>query len=242
MTEDGRAELDELEALLADRGAELDPELAAYLEEESLLGFPTIRHPLVYSVPHFSNALANRQLAAKKEMVARARRQRDWSQYLYLHERPYRLDAFAAICYRLGDQKYWELLGSIWTDTENMYQNEQLWRDCLTAERRYRSRLMSVDERKALAHDIDKTDNTIYRGFSVPGREAGLSWTTNSVVAKSFARRAGLGKGEPRYLATGKVARKDIIAFFDGRSEYEVVVLPENVRDIAIEKIEGEGR
>jgi len=221
----------------------LHPDLLPWYEEEGPLGAPAIRHPLVYSVFHHEsfNDQINKSYLAKKKAVAEARRRRQWSSYIFLHERPYRIAAFESLVAwsRVGDQAYWRLLGEIWTDSENIWQNQELWQDCLTAERPYRSHLMNAEERKALRCDIDKTGGRIYRGYSSNGNPAGLSWTTNSIVAKYFARRL-TEPGETLYLATGVVDRKDVIAFFDGRSESEIVVLPENVREIEITEIEKE--
>jgi hypothetical protein len=231
-------ELDDLQQLM-DTQEELHDDLLPYLEEDGPLGHhQCLRHPLVYSVLHHPqlNALVNAQYAAKKEALREYKRRRQWHSYVFTYERPYRLEAFAWICHHMGDRSYWDLLGNVWTDTENIWQCREQWRECLSAERKYRSHMMSVDERAALAHDIDAKDGTIYRGFCKDGAERGMSWTTNSIVAKFFARRLAGAEDTPR-VATGKVDRRDIIAYFEGRSEHEVVVLPGNVRDIEIREV-----
>ena len=84
----------ELQELMA-RQEELDPELEPWVDPDGPLG-PMLKHPLVYSILHTPglNALVNAQLKAKTAAVRRARAEREWSRYIYLHERPYRLDAF----------------------------------------------------------------------------------------------------------------------------------------------------
>jgi hypothetical protein len=240
--EDGFSRADDLSHLarlkgLLEKKEELDPELEEFMEEEGPMGVPSIRHPLVYSVIHTPelNAMVNESLRQKRRLLQEYQRKRNWESGIWLYERPYRINAFANICWHLGDSRYWKLLGSIYTDTENLWQNEDLWIDCLTAGRRYRSHLMRPEEREALA-DIDKKDHLVYRGFRYPGRERGLSWTRNPITAKWFARRLA-GPADPLYLAAGRIDRKDVIAFFDGRSEEEVVVLPSNVRDIEVIKL-----
>jgi hypothetical protein len=215
---------------------ELDPELEAY-REVSEQGWDMIRHPLVYSVLHVPqmNALVNAQLKAKKKAMARAVHKRDWHSYVFLHEKPYRIDAFAAVCGRIGDSRYWELLGDIWTNTENMWQNQQSWTECLTAARRYRSHMMTAEERGTL-NLYPARGIPVYRGFSVPGGEVGLSWTVNKTVAKFFACRLAELHHSPR-IAAGFVDRRNVIAYFNGRDESEVVVLPNNVRDISITEV-----
>lgn len=228
---------DELNDIMT-RQEELDPELAAYYEEDGVLGFPSIRHPLAYSVPHLSNAMANHYLHQKQQALREALRKRDYEQAIWLHERPYRIDAFTQLCWHLGDSRYWKLLGHIYTDTENLWQNLDDWVRCLTAERRYRSHMMTGDERVALRQD-NSPQFTVYRGFHDPGTVEGLSWTTNSIVGKFFARRLAQ-PGAKRYLAQGRVKRKDVLAYFDARSEYEMLILPGKVQDIEITEVKEE--
>jgi hypothetical protein len=209
---------------------ELDPELAAYLADTEH-GWAALRHPLVYQVPYHPsmNAVSNIQLKAKREQLTKALRRKDWNQYLFLHERAYRIDAFENICWQLGSKTYWELLGDIWTDTENLWQNLEKWRDCLTADRRWRNHLMNAEERGTL--QLYPPRFTVYRGFTAPGSVLGLSWTTNQIVAKFFARRLA-PRDNLLFVAQGTVRRRDVIAYFNGRDESEIVVLPEHVRDL----------
>jgi hypothetical protein len=227
-----------IEALgeLMDRQEDLNPELAAYLEPDGPLG-PALRHPLVYNIaqPPQMNAMANAQLRYKKEALRRALRTRQWNTAVYLHERPYRIDAFCNYCWRMGDSSYWKLLGSIYTDTENLWQNKDMWVDCLTAERRYRSHMMTPEERVALRQDHDPVV-TVYRGWNHQGDPDGLSWTTNRIVAKYFARRFA-ERGGGQWVATGQVKRKDCLAFFDGRSEQEMLILPGSVYNVQVEEV-----
>lgn len=219
---------------------ELDEELEPYYEEDGALGWASIRHPLVYSILHTpnQNAMVNAQLKAKQKAVAEAFRDKKWTSYIYLHERPYRLDAFMGVCDRFTDEEYWDLLGSIWTDSENIRQNEGAWRLAMTSDRPGRDTMMDAEERAVLYEDLEWQVD-VYRGFCYPGRERGMSWTHNRVVAKFFARRLAQ-HDQTKYLATGRVRRDKILAYFDGRSEYEVVVLPEDVKDIEITELTDE--
>jgi hypothetical protein len=215
---------------------ELDDELAEHLEYNESLGL-MLRHPLLYCVPYSEhwNGMLNRSLQQKKEQLARALRQKNWNQFVFLYEKPYRINAFADICWRMGDTRYWPLLASIWTNSENLHQNEGLWIDCLTAQRRYRSHMMDAAERATLRL-YPPRDIPIYRGFSVDGREEGLSWTVNRVTAKFFAGRFAQDGDTPR-IASGTVSRRHVIAYLSGRSEDEFIVLPHNVRDMEITEV-----
>lgn len=242
MTRDQEEQLKQLQDMMS-RQEDLEPELLDYYEDEGALGAPCIRHPLVYSILHGPNlnAMVNQQYRYKKEAVDRALKEEKWSTYIYLHERPYRIDAFNELCemevFADSHPEYWRLLGDIWTDSENVWQNEDLWRINLTTPWPGRHHMMTDDERGELAECLDDPI-PVYRGFCRVGRDQGLSWTHNLVVAKFFARRFAMN-GETQYIAAGQVAKKDVIAYFTGRSEYEIVALPESVRDIEIQEVGG---
>ena len=101
----------------------------------------------------------------------------------------------------------------------------------LTASRPGRDALMNADERAQLQRLPDTV--RIYRGFSRPDGQTGMSWTTDEPRARWFARRLTRDGDEPR-LAVGDVDRCRIIAYFARRGEREVLALPEHVRVIAV--------
>jgi len=213
---------------------DLDPELITYVCDSDI--GTSIKHPLVYSILHHDvlNARVNAQLRQKKIAVAEAYRDGEWYSYVFLHERPYRVDAFTVIEHLLEDGEYWELLGSVWTDSENIWQNYEVWRDLLTESREDRERMMSEEERAELA--ALPSEFTIYRGaprteeFDIPG----LSWTLDRQRGEWFAHRSirfGTETRRDAVLHTATVNKADVLAFFDGRGEREIVVLPEDVND-----------
>lgn len=219
----------ELSALLQRPQEALDPELAAYLVD-SPLG-PVIKHPLVFSIPHSPqlNAMANARLRAKQDGCRQALQSRKWSQYLFLHERPYRVNAFTRIAAQLTARTYWTSLAELWIDAENIAENEHLWTTLLQDSSRIRSRhlMMTVAERRHLAQQPALM--RVYRGFNSDERQEGMSWSLDAEVARRFAMRFG-GHGRPR-LATGTVERSAVIAYLSGRGEHEIVVAPAAVRD-----------
>lgn len=226
----------EMQKQLFGRPEELDPELKAYLEEDGPFG-PSIRHPLVYDIVYspVKSAHVNGMLRHKKGALAKAQAEENWQTYLYLHERPYRFDAFVEIQDYLSDEQYWELLGDIWIDSENIWQNGQEWVDLMTTEDRpSREHIMGSSDRglwKLLPDEL-----TVYRGFQFDGGEESLSWTLESDRAVWFAKRHQ-HKGSAAWVATGKVKKENVIAFFTGRNEAEVVVPWWEVDDLAISEI-----
>lgn len=215
----------------------LDPELEAYLEDGD--GYRMIRHPLVYSIFHepVMNWRVNEQLKAKKRMLAELRDEKNWFIYVMLaYERAYRLEAFREIADELDDQAYWKLLADVWIDSENIWQNQDVWRELLTDDWRGDHVDMMDDDDRAVFDELpDKF--TVYRGFKIEGCEDGFSWTMDKVRAKWFAKR-WLSKGETCFLAEGTVHKSNVIAYFNERSESEIVVAPEDVCDMVVFEIE----
>lgn len=213
--------LADIAAMLADP-EDLDPELADSLTD-SPLGL-VIKNPLLFAVPYIPamNPVINQSFQAKKAAVAAALAGRDWSQYLWLHERPYRVYAFARIAAQMSDEDYWTRLAQMWTDSENIFEAESLWRRLLNnrARRDTRHLLMTEQERAHLAGLPPVI--TVYRGYSHPGRGHGMSWSLDKTVAARFAGRYG-GRG---HLRRRDAPTREVIAYFAGRGEQEIVWAP----------------
>ena len=201
--------------LIAESNVELHPDLQPYLED-GVLG-PQLRHPLVYAVPLWTKAHANYIYEQKKADLIDAVLHREYSKIIFLHERPYRLDAFVKIAKDLPDDKYWSLLASIWTDTENGWQNLDTWRALFASERPGRGHLMDADERFTLANLPETVE--IYRGCTNKLNEDGISWTLNRDKAEFFANRFSNGG----IVLSKQINKSDIIAVFNGRGEAEVI-------------------
>lgn len=221
---------------------DLHPELEAYKETHTVFG-TCIRHPLVYSILHppQMNHMVNRQFEQKKLALAKAWEAKNWQSYIWLHERPWRLEAFNNISDELDSPVYWSLLGNIWVDSENIYQNHDEWRDLLEdPERGYGEYFMDEEDRKVFTLSPAKGGLpnvfTVYRGFSEDGGEDGFSWTVVEQTAEFFAKRLCGSDGVPR-VATGTIGKKDVIAYMTGRGEAEIVAMPENVFGIEIREL-----
>lgn len=206
-----------LKQLLAETNEPLHPDLVPYYEKDGALG-PQLRHPLVYQVPLWSNGRANAYYEQKKSDLIDAVLHRKYSKIIFLHERPYRLQAFISIAKDLPDEKYWSLLASIWTDTENAWQNLEQWRELFSSSRSKRERLMDRDEVLALSSLPDTVK--VYRGCQKGINEDGISWTLKRDKAEWFATRLG----KDGVVLEKEISKNDIIAVFTNRNEFEVIV------------------
>lgn len=194
-------------------------ELQAYHRHHN--GFNSIRHPLVYSMMHneMLNALVNRQLIEKKERVAEALAEKDYGRYVFIHEKPYRFDAFYRIKDQLQDKQYWEILGDIWINSENIWQNKKGWRELLKSTRPFRELMMSKGDRKK--HKELPEFITAYRGYIAGKNKTGFSYSLSIDKARWFSKRYGKeGK-----VATVFVAKKRVISYMDDRGEKELIIL-----------------
>ena len=204
------------EKLMDERNVELHPDLQPYLED-GVLG-PQLRHPLVYAVPLWTKAHANHMYEQKQMDLKMAIAEKKYSQIIFLHERPYRLEAFVQITKELSDKEYWSLLASVWTDTENGWQNLPTWRALFWSKRPGRENLMDANERFILQNLPETVE--IYRGCTDGLNEDGISWTLNRDKAEFFANRFGKGG----IVLSKQINKSDIIAVFNGRGEAEVIV------------------
>lgn len=69
------------------------------------------------------------------------------------------------------------------------------------------------------------------RGFQLDRTNLGFSWTLSRKEAVNFATGTNQCDG---LLLCAAADRDDVIAYFNGNGEEEIIVLPENVRDIMI--------
>jgi hypothetical protein len=202
--------------IIAEQNETLHPDLVPYLEQSSE-GWMMLRHPLVYQVPFFSNGSANAYYEQKKIAVEKATADKNYKQFVWLFERPYRVEAFIKIADKLSDTDYWRLLSDVWIDTENQYAYLNEWKKLLASKRPNRHYMMGEEEDNILRSLSNQV--TIYRGCQKGLNEDGLSWTLDKSKAKFFANRFGK-KG---IILERKVPKSDIMAVLLGRGESEVI-------------------
>jgi hypothetical protein len=211
-------------AELWNKQEELDEELKPFIQRVEISEgnyFDALKHPLVFQVPYHTqmNALSNAQLKAKREAIEEARKEKNYSQMIGLYERPYRLMAFSGLSLLLKDKEYWDLLSSVWIDSENIWQNLNDWKFLLGSKRKFRSSFMSEEDRKFLA-ELPK-DVTVYRGYQPGLNKEGLSYTLDKDRAKWFSKRFSK-TGE---VAVRTVKRNKIFAYLSSRNEQEIILL-----------------
>ena len=217
-----REEKDDIEAQLDFfKKAELHKDLIPYFTNEGK--FPMLRHPLVYSVPHHEplNDFINQQYEHKKKAVSDAKTSANYSSFVFLHERPHRLNAFSEICEWLNDTDYYELLALIWRDSENISQQRELWQKLLMGRVVVKRHFMSIEDRKVF--DSLPKEIKVYRGYVAAHKNRnGFSYTLDKSKAEWFAKRFH-SKGK---VCAFKITKDKVFAYTNERGEQEVIILP----------------
>ncbi len=214
---------------------ELHPDLIPYLAESEVLG-EVLKAPLVFMVPYLPvmARVANEMYRTKTEGIRRAEAERNWRKIVWLHEKPYRLSAFLSIRERLSDREYWEALGSIWIETENLHDDQEQWLGALTSRRPGRARWLMDDADRATLAEFGE-EVTIYRGFARPGSYRAPSWSLSRSRAEWFANRAALTSPDRRgYLATTWLPKSQVLAYTSGRGEHEIILDPATLRTVSV--------
>lgn len=199
---------------------DLHPDLVPYVMTTKM-GFPMLNHPLVQNLMHsdMMNRMMNLRYAQKIESLKKALENKDFISVIFIHERPYRLDAFVQYNHLFGD-KYWKILGAVWVDTMNSWQSHDVWEMLWEHDPHNREQCMDEDERKFYAKLPKKI--IAYRGVGYEDNVNGFSWTLDIKVARKFSRMTT--KSGAVYRA--EITKKNIFAYFSGRNESEIVVRP----------------
>lgn len=182
-----------------------------------------IRHPLVhtFAFPGTEQRL-NRQLLQKDKACMDALVENNYDRYVFLHERPHRLDAFVRILNRMGERERADLIRAVWVDTEFPHTNHDTW---VTLWRLVgKGRGMTLEAHAMLTKLLAEGEPVmVYRGGD---HEEGLSWTLDRKVAEFFARRWG----ETGKVFKQEISPSDITALIFDRGESEVILLPPQYR------------
>ena len=190
----------------------LSPELRRYFWDNG-----SLHHPLITEVIlNFDEVKrANERFLRKREQLKQLRTDLgDGRQYVFLHERPYRVGALQRIGPRLEPSYYWKLVREVWMDSENIRQHFAGWKRVWSVHRPHKQECLTPEEQARL--ESMPALFSVWRGVGFRGRIQGLSWTVDRDKAVWFAQRFDQGRGK---LIHGEVRRRDVHGFFQERDE-----------------------
>ena len=217
---------------------ELNADLKERIEDASF--GKMIHHPLLVVVPMTDNPISitqyNLQYEAKTIQLQDAIEQKDIDKFIYLHERPYRhdalLNAYAEWWMPDSDNDYWDVVVSVWIDSENIYANLYSWKSLLTEQ--YANPHLMMDEKEKAFFDSLPEEITIFRGGM---DDKGFSWTLDKDRANWFADRwlmngnlgdkSNVTKRHNTNLFEKTINKNDALAYLNGRGEDEIIYIPE---------------
>jgi hypothetical protein len=226
----------------------LHPDLLPYVQVHARMG-KMIHHKWIVEIMYVEvfNKRINTMYKHKEQATEIALAAQDWKQYIFLHERPYRLDALLEIMDSAGfwddpTPVFWDLLVTVWMDSENIHQNLDAWRDLWSVASKSQENGYGaihphvMDDEELAAFQALPETVTVYRGTSHRKVISGMSWTTDKTKAEWFATRFTTPH-QSKNIAKGIIAKKDILAYLIGRGESEVVAFPEDIEHIRVSRL-----
>jgi len=179
------------------------------------------------------------------EHQAELLRKKDYDAYLFSFDGHKRFLYFDRIASQMDNASYWHCLGMVWSMIETSHEHAGIWLAHFKSKRPQREKLMNARERKRLKALPDVL--TIYRGCARTKHADGISWTLSRRVAEFFvnysnsARRALLCQHKQSttgIIVSGQCYKRDVLAYFSGRKEKEIVIDAANVFEKQIHRID----
>ncbi|WP_297516621.1 hypothetical protein [Flavobacterium sp.] len=200
---------------------ELLPELKASIIDGGLFNRKSIQHPLVIGdIGMMPNSYYNNQLMRKKERLKEFENNKEFESYLFLIEKPFRVTFFSDLVkqhkIKKLSKKYWKILSSLWTGSENIFQNKELWDDLLK-DKSNSHYFMSKKDLKFF--NSLENEFIVYRGYS--HWENGYSYTLDKERAIWFADRFG----QNGFVKERLVRKEEVFAYTNSREENEIIIL-----------------
>jgi len=221
---------------LMNKKEKLHKDLQPYLCFEKGIGTMSLKHPLVFQIFYSPdlNAMCNNIYKQKKQCIKEYIEEKNYSQLLWMYERPHRIDAFlehVAPNLSFRTDEYWDILSSLIVDSENIWQWKSRYENLvINVDAEHARRMMNDEEREFFDNLPDEV--TIYRGAlefeDGTSNIDGYSWSLDREMAEFFANRF-VRDGDTPVIVEGKIAKEKIRSYFSGRNENEIIADYEDV-------------
>lgn len=202
-------------------GEELLLELKASIIDGDLFNRKSIQHPLVIGdLGLMPNSYFNQQLLKKQKLLMDFEKNNEFESYLFLIEKPFRILFFSELVkqnkIKRLSKKYWKILSSLWTGSENIFQHKELWAELLKdkTNSHYFMSKKDLEFYNSLENEF-----IAYRGYTY--WENGYSYTIDKNIAVWFAERFG----QNGLIKERLVKKEDVFAFTNSRKEKEIIII-----------------
>lgn len=144
--------------------------------------------------------------------------------------KPYRLVFLKYIKDYLPLDDFSSLFAEIWITSENPNGDVNVSIDESASYFKMSNKKCLMDEEELEYYNNLPDTMTVYRGVAKGRVRYGLSWTDDKEVALWFAKRF---RGS-NYVLQGEAKKEDVLAYFNGRNEQELVIHPSNIKNIKL--------
>lgn len=147
---------------------------------------------------------------------------------LLLITKPYRLQFLETIQKSVSPEEMGALLADIWVSSESPNADAVPLRILIKwFKAADKNSLMNAEE--LACYNSLPDEFQVYRGIGSKSNKKGISYTLSLEKAEWFANRFQKRGG---YVLTGTAKKKDVLAYFNGRQEQEILIEPKNIADL----------
>jgi hypothetical protein len=177
-----------------------------------------------------------------QKLKGEALSQRRLSDFLSLHTEAELHLAFRTIKERFDPQgeEYWSLVRQMWAMSESPSSGATDWQSIFQTRSKWYHLFMTPSEREYLANLPPVI--SVYRGCVLPEKIV-FSWTLIISVAQKYStaayQRHRASPHIPRAtkaVLKGETERENAFAYFNGKGEKEIIVLPKHVKNVEVLK------
>lgn len=190
-----------------------------------------VKHPVTNA---FCNMLEDKEVysAIIDKELDRINNAKSINQLYFLITKTYRLTFIKMVEQYLSIEEFSKLFSSAWVSCEHPNDDPNVSKTKLIKMFNKADKHFLMDEDDLHTYNNLPEQITVYRGFSNRHNRTnikhGLSWTTNLETAEWFANRLS----DNGFIFKATALKKDVLAYFNNRNEYEIVIDPNKLINI----------
>jgi len=194
--------------------------------------FETATHPaMINGEWKMLNLLDSNELnLAREAMLPVIDKQTNAFGVVMMIRKAYQLTFLKHIRTYLSKEERDRMLATVWVNVENPNQDANVSLRTAASWFRQANKKYLMDADELAYYERLPQHLTVYRGVSVGRNPNGLSWTWSLETAKWFAHRFDIAD-EKGYIQRATVDKSEILAYFNGRDEDELVIDTSKIKE-----------